>query len=266
MGSQLPGGEIESPTASAVGLEEAIHSLAAEVLCRAAGDPSLAQDLALTLLNRTDLPPECLIALSKNPTVSKYRRVRAAIVEHARTPRHVSIPMLRLLYTFDLMQVAVTPVVAADIKRAAEEVLRAKLETISVGEKLTLARRAGGRIAAELLLDKVSRVMQAALENPRLTEASVARAVISVKAPASLAEMVCHHPRWLLARDVRIALLRSDKTPLARALEIAQSLSPKLLREVLQNSRLPESTKACLLRQCNTSLKMPKRVKPLRRS
>jgi hypothetical protein len=151
--------------------------------------------------------------------------------------------MLRHLYTFDLMQVALTPMIPADVKKAADEILVNKLGTISSGERLTLARRASARIAGELLVDKEPRVMQAALENSRLTEALVVKAVVRHAAPAPFVEAVCHHAKWSVRREVRIALLRSDKTPLAFALQFARALPPALVREILHSSRLPASTK-----------------------
>ncbi len=228
--------------------EEAIPSRDAGVLIHAASDPGLTQDLALSLLKCADLPAEALEALSRNASIAQRRKVRFALVGHARTPRHVSLPMLRHLYTFDLMQLALKPVVPADVKRAADEVLVTRLETISSGEKLSLARRASGRIAAELLGEKEARVLQTALENSRLTESSIVKALVRHDASAALVQAVCHHPKWSLRREVRIALLRNEKTPLARALEFARTLPPALLREILANSRLPASTKAGLLK------------------
>jgi hypothetical protein len=216
---------------------------------RAASDSSLTEDLALGLLNRPDLPAEALEALSKNGSVVKLRKVRRGIVEHPRTPRHISLPMLRHLYTFDLMQVALTPVVPADLKRAADEVLLTRLETLSSGEKLSLAHRASGLIAEGLLLEKEPRVMRAALENPRLTESSVVKALVRHDTPVHFVEAVCHHAKWSLRREVRLALLRNDKTPLPKALEFARSLPLGLLREILQNSRLPASAKMYLLKE-----------------
>jgi hypothetical protein len=87
--------------------------------------------------------------------------VKLAPVQHPNMPRHVSIPMLRHLFTFELMQVALTPAMAADIKRTAEDTLMNRLETISSGERLSLAHRASGRIAPELLCDSEPRAIRA---------------------------------------------------------------------------------------------------------
>jgi hypothetical protein len=100
----------------------------------------LDEDSALALLQRTDLQPDSIEKLSKNSIASKSRKVKLAIVRHPKSPRHVSLPLIRKLFTFDLMQVALTPVVAGDLKMAAEEVLINRLETISGGEKLSSLR------------------------------------------------------------------------------------------------------------------------------
>jgi len=156
---------------------------------------------------------------------------------------------LRQLFTFDLMQVALTPAVPGDIKRAAEEILMNRLETISIGEKTSLARRASGRIAGELLLDPESKVMHAALGNGQLTEAPIVRALMREDASADLVQAICHHEKWSLRQEVRIALLRNEKTPLGYALEFARGLPRKTLREVLQSSRLHANIKIQVLKE-----------------
>lgn len=227
---------------------EAIHSTSPDALAAVASNPALTEEFALALLKRTDLPAEVLARLSKNSGLVRLRKVRLALVEHAKTPRHISIPLLRQLFTFDLMRVAIMPTVPADIKLVADEALINRRETIPSGERLSLAKRASGRVVAALLLDSEPRVVRAALENSRLTEASVIKALTRRDAPSSFVEAVCHHAKWSPRREVRVALLRNEKTPLARALEFSRSLPPALVREVLHNSRLPRNTRSLLMK------------------
>lgn len=234
-------------------LDEAIRSASSDILKIAAADPALAEDLSLALLKRADVPPEVLEQLSKNGGAMKSRKVKLALVEHPKTPRHVSLPMVRHLFTFDLMRVALAPVVPADIKKAADESLVNRLETISTGERLALARRASGRVAGALLLDPEARVIHAALENSRLTEAAVIQGLTRYDAPAAFVEGVCRHAKWSVRREIRIALLRNEKTPLARALEFARALPAVLVREILKGSRLPATIKSYVI----TDLKQP---------
>jgi hypothetical protein len=227
-------------------LEAAVHSQSPEVLERAAIDPSLSEDLALALLRHIEFPVSAIEALSKHSVLLKSRKIKLGLISHPQAPRHLSLPLLRHLYTFDLMSVTLTPIVPADVKKAAEEILVTRLSTLSAGEKLSLARRASGRIAEQLLLEKDSRVVETALQNSRLTEIGIAKALARAEASPAFVHAVCHHPRWSLSRDVRIALLRNGNTPLAKALEFAQALSPAMLQEILQNSSLPANTKEIL--------------------
>jgi hypothetical protein len=209
----------------------------------------LNEDSALALLKQPDLSPEIIEKLSKNSGVMKSRKVKLALAGHLKTPRHISLPMVRHFFTFDLMQLALTPVVPADVKKAAEDALINRLEMISSGERLTLARRASGRVAGELLLDAETRVMQAAMENSRLTEAPVIKAILRWDASAALVQAACHHAKWSLRREIRVALLRSQHTPMARAIEFARGMPAPLLREILQSSRLPVEIRTYLLHQ-----------------
>ncbi|HKW25124.1 MAG TPA: hypothetical protein VJN48_05030 [Terriglobales bacterium] len=218
-----------------------IHSHSADELKRAAAHEALSEELALALLERRDLPAEALEALSKNAPAIKSRRVLVGMIGHPKAPRHVSLPAIRHLYSFELMQLALSPAVLADIKKAAEETLVSRLEKITLGERITLARRASGRVAAALLLDSEPRVIEAAVSNPFLTEVLVVKALMAEKASAALVELVCRDGRWSLRREVRIALLRNPQTSANEAAQLAHSLPSGVLHELLQESRLPEA-------------------------
>jgi len=203
------------------------------------------------------------------------------------------VPLARQFYTFDLLKVALSPRVPADVKVAVDNVLISRLKTVTLGERLTLARRASGRVAAALLLDVETgdgkamdhkamdrkardrkivdrktipgktiaakavardiRVMQAALENPRLTEALVINSVLGPAASAALVQAVARHAKWSRRREIRAALLRTAHLSLARALEFSREIPAPLLEEVLASSRLPAPIKAQLIRQRQAS-------------
>ena len=208
--------------------------------------PAFSEDLALALLKSPDLPAEEIEQLTKNSAVMKSRKVRMAMAAHPRSPRHIALRLIREFYTFDLMRFTLMPGVAADLRRSADDLLVARLASITLGERISLARRSSGRVAAALLLDKESQVWQTALENSRLTEAALISAMQRPAAAPAFVQAVSHHARWSVRPEVRIALLRVAHTPLARALEFARSLSRARLRDVLHTSRLAEKTKAYL--------------------
>jgi hypothetical protein len=228
-------------------LERLVHENSAEIVTAVAGDPRLSEDLALALLTRRDLPREALEALSKNGQVAKQRKVRLALVTHPRTPRHVSVPTIRHIYTFELMQVALLPAVPPDVKRAAEEVLMGRLASIASGERLTLAKQGSGRVAAALLLDKEERVMQAALANPQMTEVWIVKALKAETGTELLAPTVSRHQKWSFRNEVKAALLGNKHTPAARMIQLAAELPVNLIKDVLRNGRLSPQAKNSLL-------------------
>ena len=209
---------------------------------------SLTEDLALSQLNHRDLSPQAIEGIAQNTGVLKSRKVRIAIASHPRTPRRLSLRLIRELYTFELMQFALMPSAPADLRRVGDELLLARLPSITLGERISLARRSSEILAGALLQDKETPVWQAALENSHLTEAGVVRALRRSVVPAFV-EAVSHHAKWSVRQEVRMALLRNAHTPLARAIEFAHRLSPSQLRDILHASRLPEKIKAYLRKE-----------------
>lgn len=231
----------------ATALESALASQDRELLIAAVSSPALNEDLALAFLQRRDVHQQVYEALAKNGRVLKFRKVKVALVEHPKTPRHVSLPMMRSMYTFELMQVALTPGVAADVKIAVEDVLVSRLSTLSPGERLTLAKRSSARVAAALLLDEDKRIVEASLNNPYLNESLVVKALVHPRPTELLATYVCRHSKWSHRKDVQLAALRNPFTPLASAIRFAESLGMEFLRDLFRQSALPDKIKAYLL-------------------
>jgi hypothetical protein len=198
------------------------------------------------------LPAEVVEQISRNAAVMKSRKVQVALAAHPRTPRRIALRLIREFYTFDLMLFALLPAVAADLKRAADELLVTRLASITIGERISLARRSSAMVAGALLLDKEARVWQTALENPRLSEAAIVKALLRPGATPAFVTAVCHHAKWSVRPEVRCALLRNESVPLARALEFARRIPPEQLRDILHASRLPEKVKNYLRDELKT--------------
>ncbi|HTS37224.1 MAG TPA: hypothetical protein VMH04_16225 [Candidatus Solibacter sp.] len=212
-------------------------------------DATLSEDIVLSLLKNPDLPSAEIEKLTRHFAALKSRKARLAIAAHPHAPRRIALRLIRELYTGDLARFSLTPAVAADLKHVADELLVNRLASITLGERITLARRCSPHVAAALLLDTEARVWQAALENPRITEAALIKALQRPQATGAFVNAVCHHPKWSLRHEIRTALLRSAHTPLTRALEFARRLPLPLLRDVLHASRLPEKIKEYILRE-----------------
>jgi hypothetical protein len=228
-------------------LEELISSGDAGDLVEASADRGLSEDLALKLLNHKEIPARALELIAKNPSAMKHRRVLTGIVAHPRTPRFVSIPIANRLFVFELMQIALSPRVATDLKVAADNAIISRLESVSAGERSALAKQGSTRLAGALLNDSESRVIEAALNNPRMTEIEIVKALKHDQVSQSLIALVCEHKKWELRTEIQVEILKAAHTPLAKAILMAERLPPATVAEILKNSRLPAHVRAYLL-------------------
>jgi hypothetical protein len=213
----------------------------------------VSEDTALAELKNRDLSVRQIEQLAKDATAMKSRKVRIAVAAHPRTPRRIALRVLRELYTFDLMRFALTPSVAADLKHVADELLVGRLASIGLGERISLARGASQMVAAALLLDKEKQVWEPALENPRMSEAGIVKALHRETAAPAFVQGICRHTKWSSRPEIRVALLRNTHTPLARALEFAREIPAHQLRDILHTSQLPEETKEYLGKSSKSS-------------
>ncbi len=228
-------------------LADLISSSQPEDLLLAAADPRMTKELALEFLSHRELPSRSLEFLARNPNAAKHRKVLVALVSHPATPRFVSLPITRRLFTFELMQIALSPTVATDVKMAADHAIVSRLDSVSSGERFTLAKQASTRVAAALLTDPEERIIEAALNNPRLTEVEIVKALKHDVVPQSLIAEVCAHAKWSLRTEIQIEVLKSPHTPLAQAIMMADKLPHSKVEEVLRTSRMPENVRAYLL-------------------
>jgi hypothetical protein len=217
----------------------------------------LTEDLALAELKNRDLAADVIDGIAQNNGLMNPRKVRIALAVHPRTPRRIALRLIRELYTFELMPFALMPTAAADLRHIADELLLARVASISIGERISLSRASSEAVAGALLADKETSIWRAALQNPRLTERAIVKALQRSIVTPAFVECVSHHVKWSVRAEIRVALLRNAHTPLARAIEFARRLPTAQLWDVLHTSKLAESTKE-YLRKINAAGRGPR--------
>src|SRR6266403_2411353 len=195
-----------------------VHHPSADVLLALLENPALDETQVCLLLERKDLPGEILEEIARRKALLKSYRVKRALAFHPRTPRLVSLRLLRDLFLMDLAQVAILPGVSAELKRNAEEQLLARLPQLPLGQKITLARRGPARVAGALLAEGHAQVIPVALDNPNVTESQILRVLSREKLPVALIPAISQHRKWAVIYTVRLALVRHPLSPLATIL------------------------------------------------
>ena len=222
-------------------LSALLHHPAADVLLALLDNPALDESHLCLLLERKDLPAEILEEVGKRKPLLKNYRVKKALCFHPRGPRLVTLRLIRDLYLMDLVHLALSPAVPAELKRNGEEQLLARLPQIPLGQKITLARRGPARVAGALLTEGHPQIVSVVLDNPYLTEAQVLKALSREKLPAPVVPAIIHHRKWSISYNIRIALLRQPSAPLATILSYLPQLTVSDLRELAAPGIVPET-------------------------
>lgn len=207
---------------------------------------ALTEDQAVAQLKQRNLSTGAIEEIALNPGLMKSHKVRMLLAAHPRARRRLTLRLIREFHTFELMRFALLPGTAADLRRFADELLVSRVASITLGECISLARRSSEMVAGALLPHKETSVWQAALQNPRLTERAIIKALSRTAATAAFVEFLSEHPKWGSRAEIRVALLRNSYTPAALAIEFARELPVAQLRDVLHSSRLPERIKEYL--------------------
>src|SRR6266849_3637242 len=195
-------------TASGEELAALLHNHSSDVLLALLENPALDETQLCLLLERKDLPAAVLEEIGRRKPLLKNYRVKRALAFHPRSPRLVSLRLLRDLYLMDLVQLTFLPGIATELKRNAEEQLLARLPQLPLGQKITLARRGPARAAGALLAEGHAQVVGIVLDNPNMNEAQILRALSRDRLPPAVVAAIGRHRKWSLSYNIRVALVR----------------------------------------------------------
>ena len=239
--------EIErARTAAGEALTELLYHNAPEVLVAALSNPALDEQKVCLLLARKDLPTEMLEEVGARKALLKSYAVKKALMFHPRTPRLVGLRLLKDLYLMDLVQFALSPSAATEIKLQAEAQIIGRMPQLPLGQKIALGRRGPGRVAGALVAEGHPEVLKVALENPFLTEAQILKTLARDKVPVAAVQALCRHAKWSQMYNVRLALVRNPSAPLATILGFLPHLTVNDLRELASPGIVPENLRKYL--------------------
>jgi hypothetical protein len=159
------------------------------------------------------------------------------------------LALLRQLFLFDLVSVSLQPSTPADVRRAAEGIILARIPHLPVGEKLTLARRGPSRIAGAVLAEGHPQAIKLALGNGRLTESQVLKVLAKADVPERVVAAIAQHAKWSCQYNVRLGLMRNAHTPAAIVQAILPNLTIRDLNEIAKHEPLAPHLKKYIQRE-----------------
>ena len=223
-----------------------LHHPDSAVLLAVLDNPALDETQLCILLERKNLPSEILEEVARRKPLLKAYRVKRGLAFHPRTPRLITLRLLRDLYLMDLVQLTLSPAIPTELKLNAEDQLVARLPQLPLGQKITLARRGPSRLGGALLIEGHAQIVPIVLNNPYLTEAQVLKALSREKIPPIVVQSVAQHRKWSREYNVRLALVRNPASPLSAVLAYLPELTVSDLRELASPGIVPESLRKYL--------------------
>jgi hypothetical protein len=139
-----------------------------------------------------------------------------------------------------LLTLAQSPKTPPTVRRHAEKKLVASLATLSLGEKVALARRVHRPLLRPLIGAADGQVLAALLNNQRLSETDVLMILNTVAAPIEFYGEVARHQRWGQCYGVRMALACGPRVPLPVALAALVQLRSSDLGAVATRPDVPD--------------------------
>ncbi len=186
---------------------------APEVLRSVLKNPALQQEHLLVLLQRRDLPEDLLKNIYQLDHTGASRRLKLALVRNPATPTPIVQTLLPHLHLFELVDLCYLPGVTPDQRLAAERAILLRLESLPLGNKITLARRGTAAVVGELVKTGEPRLMEPCLGNPRLKEVAIVQFLRGPRAAAESISAIARHPRWKNRPNLRLAMLKNRHTP-----------------------------------------------------
>ncbi|MGH9741584.1 MAG: hypothetical protein ACRD51_04455 [Candidatus Acidiferrum sp.] len=223
-----------------------LHHADAEVLLALLDNPALEETQVCILLDRKNVPTEILEEIARRKPLLKSYRVKRGLTFHPRTPRLITLRLLRDLYLMDLVQLTLLPGIPAELKLNAEDQLISRVPQLPLGQKITLGRRGPARLAGSLLAEGHAQIVGIVLENSHLTEAQVLKVLSKEKLPPVVVRAIAQHRKWSITYNVRLALVRHPSSPLAAVLAYLPELTVSDLRELAAPGIVSESLRKYL--------------------
>lgn len=216
--------------------KELLHDHAEEVLQALLDNEALSSEEMVVLAQRRDLSQELLRRIATDQRAQESYQLKRALVFNPKTPASISLRLLGQIFIFDQMSLILVVGIPQEVKSAAEEAIYRKLPQLSLGERLTLARRTNSERILSYLLDDTNReVVGAVLTNPFLRESALCAALRRAQVKAHTVELVAANAKWSCRKDVRYALLRTRHLTAGMALQFLKVMTRPELRDLSQD-------------------------------
>ena len=116
-----------------------------------------------------------------------------------------------------------------------------KIQTMSVSEKLDLARKASKEARSILIRDSNKLIQLAVVQSPKITESEILAIATNRQVNDEILREIAMNREWLRNYQIRCALVNNPKTPLSIAMAQVTYLNQKDLGLLAKSKGVPRA-------------------------
>lgn len=204
------------------------------------------EEEALAVLEHPYCTAALCQALARNPRLAGFYSVRLRLVQHRQTPQAHAVRFVHYLYWPDLVRLSVDVTVTPAVRRAVDTQLLLKVDKLTLGERVSVARRCSDALIKTLLFDPDAKVFAALLVNQLLKEDHLVMLASSERATAEKLAILAGDRKWSFRYAIRKALVTNPRTPRAVAASHLRHLSLHDLRQIYLRPDTSVYVKRCI--------------------
>jgi hypothetical protein len=205
----------------------------------------LTEDEALAVLDNPFVTPKVCQVIAQNQRLAAFYSVRLRLVAHRQTPLAHAVKLVHYLYWPDLVRLSVEVTVSAPVRRSIDTVLLTRVSKLTLGEKISTARRCSSALIKAFLFDPDPKVFAALLVNQKLREDDLILLASSPQATVDQLVTLASDHKWSYRYAIRKALVLNPLTPRSTAASQLRFLTRRDLRQIHDNP-----TTSIYLRRC----------------
>lgn len=208
----------------------------------------LLEDETLAVLENPFVTPQICQQIAQTQRLTAFYSVRLKLVAHKHTPQAHAVKFVHYLYWTDLVHLSVDMKVSAPVRRAIDTILVNKVDKLTLGERITSAKRCSHALVKALLFDSDPKVFEALLINQRVREDDLLLVASSDRVSPTQLQMLADDRKWSYRYAIRKALVMNPLTPRSAAASLLRYLTPRDLRLIARNPQTTVYVRRCIER------------------
>jgi hypothetical protein len=195
------------------------------------------------LKRQKSVPTEELEAISAEPSFIHHYEVISALVKRRGFPPALFLRFAETLRWGDILSCLRLPYISMSAKTTMIQNLIQRYPFFTIGERITIAKRAPQILVSKLRTESEPKIIQALINNPNFSHTDALFIASNSSLPVGTLSLLSNTPKWIRFKDVRLALLKNPSTPRSCYRGLLACMERQELKAIQADYRVPRYAK-----------------------